>query len=288
LQPSPTPPALTYADPEDPWVRRAAIRTIEALSGRRHLETLYRELYRTLDDDERFFERALELLRVRLDLDEARLAQVPRTGPVIFVANHPFGVLDGLILCDLVRRTRGDFRILVNAVLCREPRVEHHLLPVDFDESRAALRTNIETKRAALATLRAGGTVVIFPSGGVATARGGGFGPVEDLEWKTFAAKLVQQSRASVVPVFFHGTNSRAFHLVSQISMTLRLSLLMHEVRRRIGTTVRVTVGEPLPWEALAAVPDRQALTEHLRAITHGLGSEARDAAGRGRNAPVT
>lgn len=274
-----TPPALTYADPRDPWARRALIRAIEALSGRRHLEALYQELYRTLDEDDHFFDRALELLRVGLDLDEARLDRIPRDGPVIFVANHPFGVLDGLILCYLARRVRGDFRILVNAVLCREPRVEHQLLPVDFEETRAALRTNLETRRAALGALRNGGTVVIFPSGGVATARRGGFGAVQDLEWKTFAAKLVQQSRACVVPFWFHGRNSRAFHVVSQVSTTLRLALLMHEVRRRIGTRVRVSVGEPLPWTSLEPYADRAALTAYLHGVTHDL---ARGAAGGG------
>lgn len=266
------PPRLTYAEHDDPWLKRSLINAIERFSGREHLQGLYRRLYEVIEDDDQFWSLCLELLDIELDIDPVQVARIPREGPVIFLSNHPFGVLDGLILCWLTHRTRQRFKILVNSVLCQEPRVIPFLLPIDFEESREAMKTNIRTKQQALATLRDGGTVVIFPSGGVATAVGGGFGRLEDLEWKTFAAKLIQQSRATVVPVFFHGRNSRLFQLVSQVSMTLRLSLLMHEVRNKMGRVIRVSVGDPVPWSALSAFGDRQRLTDHLRALTLGLG----------------
>lgn len=139
-------------------------------------------------------------------------ASVPKQGPLIFIANHPFGVVDGLVLCDLAAQTRGRFKILIHAALCQDVDLAPYFLPVDFEETKAAIRTNIGSKRVALETLAADGTRVIFPSGGVSTAFSKfGFGPVAEWPWTTFTAKLVHQSRASVVPVFFYGTNSAGF-----------------------------------------------------------------------------
>ena len=111
---------------------------------------------------------------------------------------------------------------------------------------------------------------MIFPAGGIATTKGP-LGKATDPEWKLFAAKLIHMSKATVVPIYFHGQNSRIFQIVSQFSLTLRLSLIIHEVKNKIGKTIRVTIGNPIPYQELAQIKGRRQLTHYLREVTYGL-----------------
>ena len=154
---------------------------------------------------------------------------IPREGPIIFIANHPFGVVDGLALGEIISKVRDKFAILVNAVLCRNPQLDPFLLPIDFREIPEAMKTNINTRQEAINRLLNGEAIAIFPSGAVATAPFPGKEPV-DLEWKRFVVKLITQSKATVIPLYFHGNNSFWFQLASYIHMNLRLGLLLFEV----------------------------------------------------------
>ena len=153
----------------------------------------------------------------------------------------------------------------------RDRRLDPYLLPIEFSENWEAIRTNIRARQNAFAALCRGEAVIVFPSGGVATAPTPFHAPV-DLEWKTFVAKVLKQSEATVVPMFFHGQNSRLFQIVSQVSLTLRLSLIMHEVCNKIGQKLRITIGNPLPYAELRHNGGRQALTAYLRRVTEELG----------------
>ncbi len=268
-----TVPRISYTSPEDPLVKTVLIQSIERLSGQRKIEKLYANVLEEEGGELSFWEAALEQLQLDVIYNEAQLRKIPRQGPVVFIANHPYGVLDGIIICHLAVKTRGHFQILINSALCREERVAHYMLPIDFNETEEALRVNIETKNRALDILRQNGTIVIFPAGGIATSNGP-FGRAVDLEWKTFAAKLIQTSRSTVVPLYFHGQNSRIFQIVSQFSLTLRLSLIIREVNKKIGDTIQVSIGDPIPYEDIANIKKRKALTDHLREVTYGLSLE--------------
>ena len=98
----------------------------------------------------------------------------------------------------------------------------------------------------------------------VSTADRFGFGEVVDAPWTTFAAKLIKESQASVVPVFFHGQNSRKFHVASHIAEPLRMALLVHEALLKFGDSLKVDVGDVIPWTELEGLEDRQALTDYL------------------------
>lgn len=264
-------PRISYAAPTDPRWKRAIIRLIERLTGQPRLEKMYRAL--RLDDSfapESFWQDSLNVLSVSLDYAPDAFSQIPKEGPLVVIANHPFGVLDGLTICHLASRMRANFQILTNSVLCQDPALDPYLLPVSFDETREAMHMNINTKQEALKTLNSGGAVVIFPGGGISTAVSWR-GEVTDLEWKRFAAKLIQLSRATVIPIYFHGQNSRLFQFVSQFSLTLRLSLLLYEVNRMMGTTLQLEIGDPLPFAKLAPIKDRQALLDYLREHVYGL-----------------
>ncbi len=263
-------PKITYASPEDPLIKTFLIRSIERLSGQPKIERMYDHVLNDRAEDMSFWEAALEQLQLHVEYDERQLAKIPQQGSLVFIANHPYGVLDGIIICNIAAKTRGNFHILINSALCREEAVAQYMLPIDFNDTQEALRTNIETKRRAEAILAEDGTIVIFPAGGIATSHGP-FGPATDLEWKTFAAKMIQTSRATVVPLYFHGQNSRIFQIVSQISLTLRLSLIIHEVTKKIGDTIQVSIGDPIPYQDIADIKKRKALTSYLREVTYGL-----------------
>lgn len=261
---------LSYAEPEDPPWKQWVIRSIEDATGKRRLLRSYERAL--AEGPEAFFGAALRELAIGLDVDAEQLAAVPREGPVVFVANHPFGVVDGLALCELAMRTRGDFKVLVNKALFKEEALQRFMLPIDFAGTRAAARFNLASQNEAIRRLREGGTVLVFPSGAISTAQGGGFGVVDDLEWKPLTAKLIQKSQATTVPVWFRGENSRLFQVASQISLTLRLSLIIGEVNRMRGRTLELVVGRPIPWRELEQAGDRAAITRHLREAVFRLG----------------
>lgn len=267
-------PQLTYTTPDDPLLKSLLIRSVEQLGGVRKLEKRYAKVLDRYGQSGDFWQLALEELEIQLDYDRQQLAKIPPTGPLIFIANHPFGLLDGLSMCHLATVARGDFRIMLHSALCREERIQRFVLPINFDKTAEATQSNIQTKQRALDYLRGGGTMVIFPAGGISTATGL-IGPVTDLEWKLFFTKLIQMTEATVIPIYFHGHNSRLFQVISQFSETLRLSLIVREVHNKIGHTLQVAVGDPIPFAQIAHIKKRRDLIAYLRMTIYELGNAA-------------
>ncbi len=261
---------FSYSSPGDPRLKRLVIRFIEKTTGQPYLKWLYEDNRANPMPGETFWAAAVRRLELKLVCNEDALAQWPKSGPLVIVANHPFGVLDGLTISHLTAKVRPDFRILTNNVLNRADEIREHLLPIDFDETKEALETNLKSRAVAKAHLQAGGCLIVFPAGGVATAPRFWSNKAVDPEWKNFAAKLIVQGKAPVVPVYFAGQNSRLFQLVSHVSLTLRLSLLFKEVHDRIGSEVFLRIGDVIPYERLAEL-DRAALMDHLREVTYAL-----------------
>jgi putative hemolysin len=265
---------FSYAEPGDPRLKRFIIRMIERMTGQPYLKSLYDDRFARRIPGESFWDLAIRLLDLKVVTNEDALARVPKTGPLVVVANHPFGVLDGVIICHLVARVRGDFQILTNAVLNRADEVKEFLLPVDFAETEQALQTNLKSRAAAKHLLLNDGCLIVFPAGGVATTPKLWDRTAVDAEWKNLTARLIAQGKAPVLPVFFAGQNSRLFQLASHLSATLRLSLLFKEVRDSIGSEVVVRVGDVIPFETLARIEDRQQMMNVLREATYALGKD--------------
>ena len=264
---------FSYAGTDDPWLKRAIIRLIERVTGQPYLKRLYEEYLAERTPSDAFWDEAIARLGLNIDCNFAVLDRWPRNGPLVVVANHPFGVLDGIVICHLVSWVRSDFLVLTHELLTRSAQLKPYLLPVDFSESSDALHTNLKTRAAAKHHLMNGGCLIVFPAGGVSTTPTIWHKRATDAEWKSLTARLIVQSKADVAPVYFAGQNSWLFQLASHISLTLRLSLLFKEVRDRIGSTVRVRLGDIVPYEHLAVLGDRVAIMQTLRDMTYALAS---------------
>lgn len=263
---------FTYADPAMSRPRRALIRAIELVTGQPKLKRLYLENQRNPVVGEDFFAAAVRQLELDVQFDAGQLAKVPVTGPCVIVANHPYGVLDGVVIAWMIGLVRRDFVILTNAVLLHAPETKEYLLPVDFAETDEAMKTNLRTRAEARKRLDQGGCVIVFPAGGVSTSPDKlGRHPAMDAPWQPFTVQLIQRSRAKVVPIFFGGQNSRLFQVASHLNQTLRLSLIFKEVHDRIGTALPVAIGDPFDGAEFATATDRKAVADELMRRTYAL-----------------
>lgn len=274
----PLPPAVTftYSYPGQSLFRRSLIRSIEMLSGQPMLQRLYSD-WAASDKrpGESVFDAALRLLQARPHITgDHHLKAVPRTGGLLLVANHPFGIVDGLTIGHLGMRLRGNVRIMTNSLLCKVPEIDPHLLPVDFSGTPEARRITGETRRQAASLLAAGKVVAVFPAGGVATANAPLRGRAVDSAWHPFIGRLATLPGVTTLPLHFGGQNSRLFQMASHISYPLRISLVFHETRRRMGLPVPLTIGAPIAADDLRKL-DRSAVADTLRRHTMALASPA-------------
>ena len=219
-------PELTYSNPADPTWKRWFIRQMEKISGRDYFADLYghwQDLFKTAPDQA--MGGMLDLLNIPLNIERGTIPDnLPANTPLVMIANHPFGIGDGVAILSIAERMGRPFRILINNELLKIPEIRPYSLPVSFAETKEALKLNLQTRQEAIRLLKEGVTIIIFPAGGVATAARG-FGKADDLPWKRFPAKLIQSANAAVMPVFFEGQCSPIFHLASRLSMTMRTAL---------------------------------------------------------------
>lgn len=244
---------LSYAGTfENPW-KATAIRVMEWLTGKVRLLRIIRRFERAgVPRGQAFWAQALRHMGIELDVSESDIARIPRDGPLIVVSNHPHGLVDGMVLAELIGRVRTDYKILTRNLLTGVEEIQEFMIPVPFLHEENALEKNLEMRRSAMDHLSAGGSIALFPSGSVATSDTM-FGPVVEAEWNPFTAKLIQRSGASVLPVFFPGSNSRTYQVADKISATLRQGLLLHEVVHAMNRHQQPIVGEVISREEIEA-----------------------------------
>lgn len=264
---------FTYADPQDPKYKQLIVKGIEALTGKYKLWRLYQRYHKDPNKADRsFWDSALELMGIHVHFDRAKLDQMPKKGPLVIVANHPYGVLDGLAIGYIASQIRDDYRVLTNSVLCKAEEIQNHVLPVDFSPTKEAWEMNLESRQKARALLKLGGCLVIFPAGGVSYKHRMKDAQAWDNAWQPFTAALIQGNKADVLPLYFEGQNSNLFQRASLSSQLLRTSLFFREVAKRIESDVHIRVGNLIKHDDIADMKDREKLCHHLWKETYRLG----------------
>lgn len=248
---------------------------VERLLG---LDRLHRVYDAARLDPASIFDRLLHLLGVRVDVSPSDLARIPAAGPVVAVANHPFGLLEGPILGSLLLPLRPDLRILANSLLGAAPEISRYCILVNPFGGPAAARANVRSLKDSIAWLRNGGLLAAFPAGEVAhmDLR---LRAIADPAWNPSIARIIRLTAATVVPIHFHGANSALFQILGLIHPRLRTALLPHEFLNKRRASVSVRIGHPIPPAQLAAFADDPGLTAHLRRRTYALAPVARPAA---------
>ena len=262
---------ISYASSARTKGGRALIRVLENATGRlrliRRADGYDREVARGRD----FWQVMVERYGLSLDVVAGEFSNIPADGPLVLIANHPYGILDGLMMGHILSLARGEFRILANRVFRKAEDLDRVILPISFDESREAVQQNLDTRKAALRFLGDGGAIGVFPGGTVSTGSKP-FAQPMDPSWRTFTAKMIARSGAAVVPVYFDGANSRLFQIASHLHSTLRVALLINEFRARVDEPVRVVIGEPIAAAKIAGYHSRpKAMMDFLRQETYAL-----------------
>jgi len=236
------------------------------------LPTLDR-LYRALPVDGRaFWDKALDTLDITVSVSDEDARRIPTDGPLVVAANHPYGCVDGLALAAVVSRARPDLRLLGNSLLCRIPEMRRSTFFVDVFGESSARAHNTAALRAALDWVSVGGALAMFPAGEVSHVLSAD-GARVDGEWPTGVARLAARANATVLPVFFHGANSRLFYLAGRVHPALRTALLVRELLRQRGRTIQLRIGSPIPPARLQRLGDARRRTDYLRTRTYALGA---------------
>ncbi len=217
-----------------------------------------------------YFPTVLNVLDIQYQLSDEDREKIPSDGPLVVVANHPFGAIEGVILGDLLTRRRPDVRLMGNHLLRRVPELASWIIPVNPFGGAGATQSNIGPLKACLRWLQARGALGVFPAGTVSHLRLGARA-VSDPAWHPSVAALVRLTGATVVPVFFEGRNSMMFQLAGLIHPSLRTALLPHELLRRSHSRLVLRVGRPIPPEKITRFDDDANAINYLRFKTHML-----------------
>jgi len=268
--------SLTYANSFDTPLTAFTIRAVEWFTGKLTILRMIRAFERRgAPSGQAFWRAALGTMGIDLLTPQAQIDRIPKDGPVVVVANHPHGLVDGMILADLIGRRRTDYKILTRALLTGIDEVAaSYMISVPFPHEPDAQRKSVEMRAKAMAHLKEGGVISVFPSGVVASSDTL-FGPVMEREWNVFTAQMIRRSGARVVPIFFPGANTRAYQMANCLSSTLRQSLLLHEVVKSCHRPQNPIVGEPISDADMTLLEkDPRGFMSWLRAHTLALGDD--------------
>lgn len=258
---------------EHNFAQRLIIKSIERITGKKKLEKLYQQYSEKENDPVKFWSDILGIMNISIKNKSKNKLLLPSSGKLIIIANHPFGIVDGLILCSLVSKQRSDFKIMTHETLKFLPQLEKYILPVDFSNSdRLSIKNNLLTAQKAKKHLMDNGILIIFPSGSVSVAQNLKEEAKDD-EWKTFPAKLIHQVKADVLPIFFDGKNGLLFHLFASKmkNSTLKYSSYIHETRKKIGKEITIYIGKKIKYNEISHCKDRKILTRMLKKHTYNL-----------------
>jgi len=255
-------------------VMAAARPPLERLLCLPRLNSMYAGLPHGHDRD--FLKDVLDLLKVEVNVDASDLKRIPRSGPAVVTANHPFGGLEGIVLAMVLRSVRPDIKLMANYMLAMIPEMREHVIAVDPFGGPSSTRNNIRALKECILWLRKGGLLGIFPAGEVASLNLKKRA-VLDPEWKPFTGRLIRAAKATALPVYFKGANGPLFHLMGLVHPRARTVLLPRELLNKQRRSVELCIGSPIAYEKLASQQSDEQLTQYLRLRSYVLKHRGRN-----------
>ncbi|MCG6967547.1 MAG: lysophospholipid acyltransferase family protein [Chromatiaceae bacterium] len=246
---------------------------LEKTSGLKYLDSCYKQIP-SIIDQRAFLDRVLETFNIRYRLPREEMASIPANGPLVIVANHPFGAIEGVIIGEILCQVRSDVKIMANVPLSRIPELDSLFISVDPYAGEDGAARNITPLKKAVRWVREGGVLVVFPAGDVAR-----FSPkrraVVDPPWRATVGGLIRMTGAPVMPVYFYGANGMLFQLAGMLHPRARTALLPRELINKANTTITLRVGESIDARRLKAQGSDQRLIDYLRLRTMALKNRA-------------
>ena len=234
---------FNFIEGEVSWTERMLIQLVEDWSGKKEIAKRYQQVVDDQASGKSFWQRTVEQLDLEILVSGLSPDEISE-GPLLVVANHPFGQVDGVVLSHLIETFRPDYRVVAWEILNASDQLAGVVLPICFKDNYSAKRKNLATMRSTVETLQDGGTVILFPARMTSTSPTW-FGTAVDPPWQKFLSKLVLKTNPTILPVYFHGQNSRLFQIASHLSYHLKLSFFFYEMRRMIWREILVSVGHP-------------------------------------------
>ena len=265
-------PAFTFSTSEVNPIGRIIIQLTELGTGKIKLKKLYDQYLRENLPPENFWHDAIDRLDLRVQAHYQSKSNIPENGRLVVIANHAFGVADGVTICSLISKVRQDYKIITHKVIQRADAIKEKIIPFDFSKNRNALINNIASRKESEEHLRNNGVLIIFPSGSVSTKPKLKKGiKAVDGDWKQFTSKIIMKTQSPVVPIFFEGQNSELFHVADKLGQVFRYSLMKYELKRRIGKNIDVHIGKRIPFENIKEIGNLIEITKFLRDSTYSL-----------------
>ena len=264
--------AFTFASSEVSFFAQNFIKITELCTGKLLLKRLYDQYLKENNFPENFWHDAVKKLKFNIIPHFRSKVKIPESGRLIVIANHAFGVADGVAMCFLVSKVRQDYKLITHKVLRQAKAVKEKIIPIDFAQNKNAIHSNIQARKSAEEVLNNDGVLILFPSGEIATKKNlSKLTKAIDGEWKQFTSKLAVRTQSPVLPMYFEGQNSQLFHIANKIGQTFRYSLMMYELKRKIGDTINIHIGNLISSEEIRQIGDLKEITQFLRKKTYSL-----------------
>ena len=247
------------------------------LLGFAKINRLYRPISELKGVD--FVRAAIKAFGLKCTVYEDEISRIPASGGAIIVSNHPFGGADGLLLYEAVHRVRPDVKVMTNFILSMVGPLSEDFLPVNPFKGLKNAPGSTTGLKEAIGHVGQGGLLIIFPAGEVSTLPDRNFYKkllskrilARDIPWENSAMKLIARSKVPVIPVYFHGQNSRLFHLAGKINPYLRTAMLPREFLKAHKRNAVLKIGQAIKADEIASLAEKGLLSRHLYARCYAL-----------------
>lgn len=200
----------------------------------------------------------------------ADTAHIPAGGPIVVVANHPTGGIDGLLMLKILGTVRSDVKVLADFAVPALSSHGSYFIPAEPGGFGDPAPKSVP--RAAADHLAAGGVLVIFPAGAVSVYNLKA-GTVRDRQWRRHISEFIRRAGVPVIPAFIKASNGVLLHLLNTVNPRLFGPALPVDFFGKKNREVIVRLGKPIRVKEQAEFEDIYEYGRFLRAKSYMLGS---------------